>query len=172
MAPEILTDTLSSNHFDAFKMADVYAFGLVLWELCRRCLTGKDVEEYQPPYFEYTPSDPSIEEMLDVVCVKQIRPTISARWSGDKYLLTMSQLIQECWKAYPNARLSALRIKKTLAALKVGDETAARFEEAAEDSDIKRLREKLQQESEENMRMAQILNKHPALMSDSLTPAV
>jgi bone morphogenetic protein receptor type-1A len=86
MAPELLTGSLGSNQFAAFQMADIYAFGLVLWELCRRCLTGADtqVEEYQPPYFEYTQSDPSFEEMHDVVCVKRIRPAISPRWSGDQ----------------------------------------------------------------------------------------
>ncbi|CAG0912791.1 unnamed protein product [Notodromas monacha] len=156
MAPELLTDSLNSNQFPAFVMADIYALGLVLWELCRRCLTGQDsqVEEYQPPYFEYTQSDPSIEEMLDVVCVKQIRPSISPRWNGDKLLMAMSQITQECWKENPFARLTALRIKKTLAKLKEVDPAMSRFDEAAEDIDMKRLREKLQRESEENIRSA------------------
>ena len=37
MAPEVLADTLDSRHFAAFKMADMYSFGLVLWEITRRC---------------------------------------------------------------------------------------------------------------------------------------
>lgn len=28
------------NHFDSFKRADVYAMGLVFWELARRCNVG------------------------------------------------------------------------------------------------------------------------------------
>ena len=37
MAPEVLADALDSRHFAAFKMADMYSFGLVLWEITRRC---------------------------------------------------------------------------------------------------------------------------------------
>ena len=37
MAPEILNETINMQSFESFKQADVYALGLVLWELCRRC---------------------------------------------------------------------------------------------------------------------------------------
>ena len=37
MAPEILDETIDLSDFDSFKRADVYAFGLVLWEICKRC---------------------------------------------------------------------------------------------------------------------------------------
>ena len=37
MAPEVLGDTLNCNNFGALKMADVYSFGLVLWEVIRKC---------------------------------------------------------------------------------------------------------------------------------------
>lgn len=40
MAPEVLSDTISMNQFDSFKRADVYSFGLVLWEITRRCSVG------------------------------------------------------------------------------------------------------------------------------------
>lgn len=40
MAPEVLDNTLNKNHFESFKRVDVYAFGLVLWELARRCTVG------------------------------------------------------------------------------------------------------------------------------------
>ena len=36
MAPEILSETLSLSSFDAFKQVDMYAFGLVMWEITRR----------------------------------------------------------------------------------------------------------------------------------------
>jgi len=31
---------MNMSHFDGFKRADVYAFGLVLWEIARRCNVG------------------------------------------------------------------------------------------------------------------------------------
>ena len=37
MAPEILSETLNVNYFESFKQVDIYALGLVLWEICRRC---------------------------------------------------------------------------------------------------------------------------------------
>lgn len=36
MAPEVLTETLNPDSFESFKCVDVYAFGLVLWEIARR----------------------------------------------------------------------------------------------------------------------------------------
>ena len=40
MAPEVLTESLDIRTIDSFKKADVYAFGLVLWEITRRCEVG------------------------------------------------------------------------------------------------------------------------------------
>ena len=38
MAPEILSETISMNKIEGFQKADIYAFGLVLWEMCTRCV--------------------------------------------------------------------------------------------------------------------------------------
>ena len=37
MAPEVLDESLNRHHFDSYKQADIYSFGLVLWEVARRC---------------------------------------------------------------------------------------------------------------------------------------
>lgn len=37
---QVLDDSINMNHFDSFKRADVYAMGLVFWELARRCNVG------------------------------------------------------------------------------------------------------------------------------------
>ncbi len=42
------------------------------------------VEDYQLPYYEMVPSDPSYEDMLEVVCVKGLRPTVSNRLNSDE----------------------------------------------------------------------------------------
>lgn len=39
MSPEVLSHTLDTKSFDAYRMADMYSFGLVLWEIARRCIT-------------------------------------------------------------------------------------------------------------------------------------
>ena len=42
MAPEVLDESIAHYHFDAYKQADMYAFGLVMWEVARRCnVAGK-----------------------------------------------------------------------------------------------------------------------------------
>lgn len=66
------------HQFDSFKRADMYALGLVLWELCRRCSLVAD--EYQLPYFDLVAPDPSVEEMKQVVCDKKMRPPIPEAW--------------------------------------------------------------------------------------------
>ncbi|KAG5876131.1 hypothetical protein JTB14_007538 [Gonioctena quinquepunctata] len=101
-------------------MADMYAFALVLWEMSRRCVTGdkfKDVDEYQVPYYDCVPSDPSFEDMQQVVCVKKIRPQIPTRWESEDILQTLSKVMHECWHPNPAVRLTALRVKKTLSKL-------------------------------------------------------
>lgn len=120
MAPEVLDETLNITHFDAFKMADMYSFGLVLWEMCRRCATGDKIqcaEDYALPYHDCVPSDPSFEDMHLVVCVKQIRPQIPLRWESTDILCTLAKVMQECWHPNPPVRLTALRVKKTLSKL-------------------------------------------------------
>lgn len=120
MAPETLDKTINMNNFEAHKMADMYAFGLVLWELSRRCITHGtliSVDEYEVPYYDCVPSDPSFEDMQQVVCVKKIRPQIPARWDTEPVIQTFAKVMQECWHSNPAVRLTALRVKKTLSKL-------------------------------------------------------
>ncbi|KAG8135141.1 hypothetical protein E2320_008196 [Naja naja] len=114
MAPEVLDETLNKNHFQPYIMADIYSFGLIIWEMARRCITGGIVEEYQLPYYDMVPNDPSFEDMREVVCVKHLRPVVSNRWNSDECLRAILKLMCECWAHNPASRLTALRIKKTL----------------------------------------------------------
>ncbi|XP_055916513.1 TGF-beta receptor type-1 isoform X3 [Eupeodes corollae] len=115
MAPEVLDDSINSQHFDSFKRADVYAFGLILWEVGRRCNIGMIYDEYQLPYYDVVQPDPTIDEMKKVVCTDKMRPNIPNRWHASEVLHSMAKVMKECWYPNPAARLTALRIKKTLA---------------------------------------------------------
>lgn len=42
------------------------------------------VEEYQLPYHDLVPTDPSYEDMQEVVCIKKQRPSFANRWSSDE----------------------------------------------------------------------------------------
>ncbi|XP_074474206.1 bone morphogenetic protein receptor, type IBb [Sebastes fasciatus] len=113
MPPEVLEETL--NKTQSFIMADMYSFGLIVWEMARRCISGGIVEEYQLPYHDLVPTDPSYEDMREVVCIKKQRPSFANRWSSDECLRQMGKLMSECWAHNPTCRLTALRVKKTLA---------------------------------------------------------
>ncbi|GAB1288179.1 Bone morphogenetic protein receptor type-1B [Apodemus speciosus] len=84
MPPEVLDESLNRNHFQSYIMADMYSFGLILWEIARRCVSGGIVEEYQLPYHDLVPSDPSYEDMREIVCMKKLRPSFPNRWSSDE----------------------------------------------------------------------------------------
>ncbi|XP_010884895.1 activin receptor type-1 isoform X2 [Esox lucius] len=114
MAPEVLDETIQTDCFDSYKRVDIWAFGLVLWEIGRRTYSNGIVEEYKPPFYDQVPNDPSFEDMRKVVCVEQQRPFIPNRWFSDPTLSALVKLMKECWYQNPSARLTALRIKKTL----------------------------------------------------------
>ncbi|XP_010187492.1 PREDICTED: activin receptor type-1C [Mesitornis unicolor] len=117
MAPEILDDTMNMNIFESFKRADMYSLGLVYWEIARRCSVGGITEEYQLPYYDVVPSDPSIEDMRRVVCEQKLRPNIPNQWQTCEALRVMGRVMRECWHGSGAARLTALRVKKTLSQL-------------------------------------------------------
>ncbi|XP_029450388.1 serine/threonine-protein kinase receptor R3 isoform X2 [Rhinatrema bivittatum] len=114
MAPEVLDETIRTDSFESYKQTDVWAFGLVLWEIARRTVINGMVEEYKPPFFDVVPSDPSFEDMKKVVCTDQQRPRIPNNWHSDTIVSALAKIMKECWYQSPSARLTALRIKKTL----------------------------------------------------------
>nr|XP_034351283.1 activin receptor type-1C isoform X3 [Arvicanthis niloticus] len=125
MAPEMLDDTMNMSIFESFKRADIYSVGLVYWEIARRCSVGGLVEEYQLPYYDMVPSDPSIEEMRKVVCDQKLRPNLPNQWQSCEALRVMGRIMRECWYVNGAARLTALRVKKTISQLCVKEDCKA-----------------------------------------------
>ncbi|XP_063833931.1 uncharacterized protein LOC135083095 [Ostrinia nubilalis] len=72
MSPELLEQSINLECFESFLKCDIYAFALVLWEVCRRV---RPAHEYRPPYWELAPSDPSFDDMRKIVCTDAARPT-------------------------------------------------------------------------------------------------
>ncbi|XP_077870787.1 activin receptor type-1-like isoform X2 [Ictidomys tridecemlineatus] len=122
MAPEVLDEQIRTDCFESYKWTDIWAFGLVLWEIARRTIVNGIVEDYRPPFYDVVPNDPSFEDMKKVVCVDQQTPTIPNRLAADPVLSGLAQMMRECWYPTPSARLTALRIKKTLQKLSHGPE--------------------------------------------------
>ncbi|XP_074600859.1 TGF-beta receptor type-1 babo isoform X2 [Brevipalpus obovatus] len=122
LSPEVLDETMNPANFDSYKKADIYCLGLVLWEIARRCAIDGKCEDYQLPYHDMVPSDPSIEEMKKVVCTDKQRPPIPTRWHSNETMSIILRVMKECWYPYPAARLTALRVKKTMASLLAQEE--------------------------------------------------
>lgn len=40
MAPEVLDDSIQIDCFESYKRVDIWAFGLVLWEIARRTVSN------------------------------------------------------------------------------------------------------------------------------------
>ncbi|KAF3860429.1 hypothetical protein F7725_000684 [Dissostichus mawsoni] len=76
----------------------------------------------QLPYYDLVPSDPSIEEMRKLVCDQKLRPNVPNWWQSYESLRVMGKIMRECWYANGAARLTALRIKKTLSQLSVEED--------------------------------------------------
>uniref|UniRef100_A0A8D2ZLU1 receptor protein serine/threonine kinase n=2 Tax=Scophthalmus maximus TaxID=52904 RepID=A0A8D2ZLU1_SCOMX len=117
MAPEVLDETIRMDVFESYKQTDIWALGLVFWEITRRTNVNGIVEEYRPPFYDLVPSDPSFEEMKKVVCVDQQRPSLHNRLHSHPILSAIVKIMKECWYQSPAARLTALRVRKTLSRL-------------------------------------------------------
>lgn len=125
MCPELLSGSFGKEDFTNFKWADMYSFGLVIWEILSRTEIYSDyvADKYKVPYDDHAPSssDPSRSEMRRIVSEQGIRPTLadfSALRDENLKLYTalcsMCKYMNECLAEKPTWRVPALRIKKAL----------------------------------------------------------
>uniref|UniRef100_A0A674ASI8 Serine/threonine-protein kinase receptor n=1 Tax=Salmo trutta TaxID=8032 RepID=A0A674ASI8_SALTR len=107
MAPEVLEGAINFQR-DAFLRIDMYAMGLVLWELVSRCKAADGpVDEYMLPFEEEIGQHPSLEDLQEVVVHKKMRPVFKDCWLKHAGLESMCETIEECWDHDAEARLSA-----------------------------------------------------------------
>lgn len=107
MAPEVLEGAINFTS-DAFLRIDMYACGLVLWELVSRC-TAQDspISEYRLPFEEEVGQHPTLEDMQESVVQRKVRPTIQENWRNHPGLAGICDTMEECWDHDAEARLSA-----------------------------------------------------------------
>lgn len=74
-------------------------------------------DEFQVPYQHDVSPDPTAAEMYEVICVRKIRPRLSPRWLKFASMRDYVTLMNECWYEKPQARLTALRLRKSLSDL-------------------------------------------------------
>ncbi|XP_077996714.1 activin receptor type-2A-like [Glandiceps talaboti] len=117
MAPEVLEGAINFQR-DSFLRIDMYAVGLVLWELVSRCSAADGpVDEYMLPFEEEVGQGPSVEDMQEVVVHKKMRPQFREHWLKHPGLASLCETIEECWDHDAEARLSAGCVEERLSQL-------------------------------------------------------
>uniref|UniRef100_A0A3P9M272 Serine/threonine-protein kinase receptor n=1 Tax=Oryzias latipes TaxID=8090 RepID=A0A3P9M272_ORYLA len=107
MAPEVLEGAINFQR-DAFLRIDMYAMGLVLWELVSRCKAADGpVDQYLLPFEEEVGQHPSLEDLQEVVVHKKMRPAFKEPWLKHSGLAHICETVEECWDHDAEARLSA-----------------------------------------------------------------
>ncbi|KAF0990350.1 hypothetical protein HZS_2048, partial [Henneguya salminicola] len=67
LPPEALSNTMLDRRFEVIQKGDVYAFGLLLWEICRRTNFNQKAKEYKLAFEYEIPDDPTIEDMHNLI---------------------------------------------------------------------------------------------------------
>ncbi|KAK7601223.1 hypothetical protein V9T40_008664 [Parthenolecanium corni] len=107
MAPEILEGAINFSR-DSFLRIDMYACGLVLWELLSRCSSHQgSVSDYKLPFEKEVGQHPTLEDVQEVVVHKKMRPVIEKSWREHSGLSVLCNTIEELWDHDAEARVSA-----------------------------------------------------------------
>lgn len=116
LAPELLDGALNlRNYQTSLKQVDVYALGLLFWEVANRC---QDIyQEMQLPSFqlafevELGSKKPSVKQMQNLVLQKKTRPHFSSAWaSANPGIQLLKETMSYCWDADAEARLTTLGV--------------------------------------------------------------
>nr|XP_019580016.1 PREDICTED: anti-Muellerian hormone type-2 receptor isoform X2 [Rhinolophus sinicus] len=122
MAPELLDKTLDLQDWGtALRRADVYSLALLLWEILSRCPDLRP--DSRPPPFQLAyeaelGSTPTTCELWTLAVEERRRPYIPPTW---RCFVTdpagLRELLEDCWDADPEARLTAECVQQRLASL-------------------------------------------------------
>ncbi|XP_043587446.1 bone morphogenetic protein receptor type-2 isoform X2 [Bombus pyrosoma] len=122
MAPEILEGAVNLRDCESsLKQIDVYAMGLVLWELVSRCsdiyILGSEVPPYRQPYEKEIGLHPTFEQMQVLVSRNKARPLLEGNLVDRPGVRLIKETMEDCWDADAEARLTALCIEERLSEL-------------------------------------------------------
>jgi len=117
MAPEVLEGAINFSR-DAFLRIDMYAFGLVLWEIATRCREVGNPSPYKLPFEAEATQQPTLEEISELVVNRKIRPELKESWWKHDALSILCETVEECWDHDAEARLSASCVQERLTLMK------------------------------------------------------
>uniref|UniRef100_A0A8C4QTC1 receptor protein serine/threonine kinase n=1 Tax=Eptatretus burgeri TaxID=7764 RepID=A0A8C4QTC1_EPTBU len=122
MAPEVLEGAMNLHDCEsALKQVDVYALGLVFWEVYMRChelFPGENVPEYQMPFQAEVGIQPTIEDMHVLVSHEKQRPLFPEAWKENSLAVrSLKETMDDCWDQDAEARLTAQCAEERIAEL-------------------------------------------------------
>ena len=145
MAPEVLEGAIIFSR-DQFFRIDMYAYGLVLWELASRSASvwnqinplvkdethsahdydsqsmadsdSSNIDPYTPPFeTQARTRNPSLEILQDLVINQRVRPRLREEWHLHSGMKKLISTINECWDHDAEARVSASCVIERLHAI-------------------------------------------------------
>ncbi|XP_012285633.1 bone morphogenetic protein receptor type-2 isoform X2 [Orussus abietinus] len=122
MAPEVLEGAVNLRDCESsLKQIDVYAMGLVLWELVSRCsdiyVPGSEVPAYKQPFENEIGLHPTFEQMQVLVSRNKARPILEGNLVDKPGVRLIKETMEDCWDSDAEARLTALCIEERLTEL-------------------------------------------------------
>ncbi|KAF7284376.1 hypothetical protein GWI33_022163 [Rhynchophorus ferrugineus] len=111
MAPEVLEGAVNLRDCEsALKQIDVYAMGLVLWELGIRCtdMQNGDPQPYSLPFYKETGENPTLDMMQNLVSRRKVRPLWPVSWKDTAAARLLYETAEDCWDQDAEARLTSL----------------------------------------------------------------
>jgi len=127
LAPEVLDNALDIHPGEiSLKQTDVYAMGLVFWEISRRCrdlYQGVSVPSYEMAFYQELGTqrdNPSLEQMQILVSRYKARPLFPAIWkNSNPAIQRLRETIEDSWDQDGEARLTAFCIVERVQELNI-----------------------------------------------------
>ncbi|XP_029462146.1 bone morphogenetic protein receptor type-2 [Rhinatrema bivittatum] len=122
MAPEVLEGAVNLRDCEsALKQVDMYALGLIYWEIFMRCtdlFPGELLPDYQMAFQAEVGNHPTFEDMQVLVSREKQRPKFPEAWKENSLAVrSLKETIDDCWDQDAEARLTAQCAEERMAEL-------------------------------------------------------
>ncbi|KAG8452672.1 hypothetical protein GDO86_004457 [Hymenochirus boettgeri] len=113
MPPEMLDGSLNLISWElALTQADVYSFGLILWEIFSRCddlyTDNHHAPEFQVVFSKELGLNPTLDKLQSFVVENKRRPELPSAWDRTiQPVRALWETLEDCWDPDSEARLTA-----------------------------------------------------------------